>query len=146
MLSRFEEEIRERLTELERRLAVLEGGNDPRSARGRLSPLSEAERRIVGLVVAGRTDDEVAQRLLLSPETVEWTLTKIYRKLRVRSRTELVAKLGPGAPPSEESAETPGRHPGADGSHDEAGDPLRFGPPPSGSQSEAQHEDGGNTS
>jgi hypothetical protein len=29
----------------------------------------------------------------LSHKTVEWTLTKVYKKLRVRSRTELTAKL-----------------------------------------------------
>jgi DNA-binding CsgD family transcriptional regulator len=97
MLSRFEEETRERLAELERRLAALEDGNDPRSARGHLGRLSETERRILGLVVSGRTNDEVAERLFLSPKTVEWSLTKVYRKLRVRSRAELAAKLSGGA-------------------------------------------------
>jgi DNA-binding CsgD family transcriptional regulator len=90
------EAIRERLAELERRLAVLERGNGARTARSALGRLTESERRIVGLVVAGRTNHEVAQRLFLSPKTVEWSLTKVYRKLRVRSRTELVAKLGSG--------------------------------------------------
>jgi DNA-binding CsgD family transcriptional regulator len=101
MLSGVEElaVIRERLGELERRLAVLEGGDGYRPARGALGRLTESERRIVGLVVAGRTNDEVAQRLLVSPQTVEWSLTKVYRKLRVRSRTELAAKLGSGATP-----------------------------------------------
>lgn len=101
MLSSVEEleAIRERLGELERRLGALEGGDGARTARGALGRLTESERRIVGLVVAGRTNDEVAQRLFLSPKTVEWSLTKVYRKLRVRSRTELVAKLGSGATP-----------------------------------------------
>jgi DNA-binding CsgD family transcriptional regulator len=63
----------------------------------RLGRLSETERQIVALVVTGRTNDEVAQRLFLSPKTIEWNLTKVYRKLRVRSRTELAAKLGSGA-------------------------------------------------
>jgi DNA-binding CsgD family transcriptional regulator len=97
MLSRFEEETRERLAELEKRLAALEGGDDPRGARGHLSRLSETERRIVVLVVAGRSNDEVAERLFLSPKTVEWSLTKVYRKLRVRSHAELAAKLDGGA-------------------------------------------------
>lgn len=101
MLSSVEEleAIRGRLAELERRLDALEGGSGRRSARGRFSELTETERRIVGLVVAGRTNDEVAQQLFLSPKTVEWSLTKVYRKLRVRSRTELAAKLGSGATP-----------------------------------------------
>lgn len=101
MLSSVEEleAIRGRLAELERRLDALEGGSGRRSARGRFSELTETERRIVGLVVAGRTNDEVAQQLFLSPKTVEWSLTKVYRKLRVRSRTELAAKLGSGETP-----------------------------------------------
>jgi DNA-binding CsgD family transcriptional regulator len=36
---------------------------------------------------------EVANELFLSPKTVEWNLSKIYRKLNVRSRAELAAKL-----------------------------------------------------
>jgi DNA-binding CsgD family transcriptional regulator len=32
---------------------------------------------------------------VVSPRTVEWNLSKIYRKLRVRSRAELTAKLRP---------------------------------------------------
>jgi DNA-binding CsgD family transcriptional regulator len=90
------EAIRERLGDLERRLAALEGRDGARTGRGALGGLTESERRIVGLVVAGRTNDEVAQQLFLSPKTVEWSLTKVYRKLRVRSRTELVAKLASG--------------------------------------------------
>ena len=41
------------------------------------------------LVTRGRTNQEVAEELQLSPKTIEWTLTNVYRKLRVRSRTEL---------------------------------------------------------
>jgi DNA-binding CsgD family transcriptional regulator len=55
--------------------------------------LSETERRIVELVVAGRRNSEVAARLSLSPNTVAWNLSKVYRKLGVRSRTELAAHV-----------------------------------------------------
>jgi DNA-binding CsgD family transcriptional regulator len=55
--------------------------------------LSETERRIVELVVAGRRNSEVAAQLSLSPNTVAWNLSKVYRKLGVRSRTELAAHL-----------------------------------------------------
>jgi hypothetical protein len=41
--------------------------------------------------------DGVAEPLFLSPKTVEWSLTMVYRKLRVRSHAELAAKLGGGA-------------------------------------------------
>jgi DNA-binding CsgD family transcriptional regulator len=53
--------------------------------------LSETERRIVELVVAGRRNRDVAAELSLSPNTVAWNLSKIYRKLGVSSRTELAA-------------------------------------------------------
>ena len=63
---------------------------------GRAAPksdLSETERQIVALVVAGRTNREAAAELHLSPNTVAWNLSKIYRKLGVRSRTELAARI-----------------------------------------------------
>jgi DNA-binding CsgD family transcriptional regulator len=53
--------------------------------------LSPTETEIVELVVAGRSNKEVAQALHLSPKTVEWNLSKVYRKLGVHSRTELAA-------------------------------------------------------
>jgi DNA-binding CsgD family transcriptional regulator len=56
--------------------------------------LSETERRIVELVVAGRRNSEVAAELSLSPNTVAWNLSKVYRKLGVSSRTELAARVG----------------------------------------------------
>ncbi len=60
------------------------------AARGELS---ETERRIAELVVAGRRNREVAAELSLSPNTVAWNLSKIYRKLGVSSRTELAAHM-----------------------------------------------------
>jgi DNA-binding CsgD family transcriptional regulator len=54
---------------------------------------SETERQIVELVVAGRRNSEVAAELSLSPNTVAWNLSKVYRKLGVRSRTELAARV-----------------------------------------------------
>jgi DNA-binding CsgD family transcriptional regulator len=61
------------------------------------SELSETERRIVELVVAGLRNREVAAELSLSPNTVVWNLSKVYRKLGVSSRTELAARMA--APP-----------------------------------------------
>jgi DNA-binding CsgD family transcriptional regulator len=55
--------------------------------------LTETERQIVALVVAGRRNRDVATELSLSPNTVAWNLSKIYRKLGVTSRTELAAHL-----------------------------------------------------
>jgi DNA-binding CsgD family transcriptional regulator len=58
--------------------------------------LSETEERIVALVCAGRTNEEIAQTLSLSAKTVAWNLSKVYRKLGVRSRTELAARASAG--------------------------------------------------
>jgi DNA-binding CsgD family transcriptional regulator len=54
--------------------------------------LTEGERRIAGLVAEGRSNREVAAALFLAEHSVETALSRIYRKLGVRSRTEL-AKL-----------------------------------------------------
>jgi DNA-binding CsgD family transcriptional regulator len=55
--------------------------------------LTATERAIADLVAAGHTNHEVAAALSLSPRTVQWNLSKIYRKVGVRSRTELAAAL-----------------------------------------------------
>jgi DNA-binding CsgD family transcriptional regulator len=60
--------------------------------------LSETERQIVELVVAGHRNRDVAKTLSLSPNTVAWNLSKIYRKLGVTSRTELAARLATHPP------------------------------------------------
>jgi DNA-binding CsgD family transcriptional regulator len=39
--------------------------------------------------------DQVARALCLSAKTVAWNLSKVYRKLGVRSRTELAARGQP---------------------------------------------------
>ncbi len=51
--------------------------------------LTEAERRIADLVAQGRTNREVAAALFLTEHSVETALTRVYRKLGVRSRAEL---------------------------------------------------------
>ena len=56
--------------------------------------LTGTEARIAGLVRDGATNREIATRLYLSVKTVEATLTRVYRKLGVRSRTQLTSRLG----------------------------------------------------
>jgi DNA-binding CsgD family transcriptional regulator len=51
--------------------------------------LTATEAEIAGLVALGRTNKEIAAALHLSVKTVEWNLTRLYRKLGVGSRTEL---------------------------------------------------------
>jgi DNA-binding NarL/FixJ family response regulator len=55
--------------------------------------MSATESEIAKLVAAGRTNREVAAALHLSDKTVEWNLSKLYRKLGVRSRTQLATAL-----------------------------------------------------
>jgi len=64
------------------------GGRPPRAG-----VLTETERRVAETVAAGRSNAEAAHALFMSPKTVEWNLSKIYKKLHVRSRSELAAKL-----------------------------------------------------
>jgi DNA-binding CsgD family transcriptional regulator len=58
-----------------------------------LESLNATERRVAALVTRGHTNQEIADRLDLSTKTVEWNLTRVYRKLHVRSRTELALRL-----------------------------------------------------
>jgi DNA-binding CsgD family transcriptional regulator len=55
--------------------------------------LTSTEARIAGLVRDGASNREIATRLYLSVKTVEATLTRVYRKLGVRSRTQLSSRL-----------------------------------------------------
>jgi len=57
--------------------------------RRRIEGLTPAEGRIAALVAEGRTNREVAAALFLTEHTVATALTRVYRKLGVRSRTEL---------------------------------------------------------
>src|SRR5262245_8953469 len=62
----------------------------PARGAGELTP---AERRVAALVVNGRKNREIAQELFVTVATVEAHLTRIYRKLDIRSRSELAKAL-----------------------------------------------------
>lgn len=55
--------------------------------------LTETEARVATLAAAGRTNREIATEVFVSPKTVEGILGRVYRKLGVRSRVELVSAL-----------------------------------------------------
>ena len=55
--------------------------------------LTPTELSVARLVGEGRTNREVADALFISPSTVQANLKRIYRKLGVRSRTELAAGI-----------------------------------------------------
>jgi DNA-binding CsgD family transcriptional regulator len=55
--------------------------------------LTAAERRVAELAARGLTNQQVAAAAFLSPKTVEANLTRVYRKLGIRSRAELGVRL-----------------------------------------------------
>jgi LuxR family transcriptional regulator, maltose regulon positive regulatory protein len=55
-------------------------------------PLSEAELRVLSLLVAGRSVSEVARELYLAPTTVKTHRRTIYRKLGVTNRQEAIVR------------------------------------------------------
>jgi DNA-binding CsgD family transcriptional regulator len=55
--------------------------------------LTPTELQVAELIAAGRTYREVAAELFISPKTVQWNLSKVYRKLDIRSRAELPRRL-----------------------------------------------------
>jgi ATP/maltotriose-dependent transcriptional regulator MalT len=57
------------------------------------SVLSRREEQVLDLVAEGRTNDEVAGVLFISPVTVKAHLRHIYEKLGVRNRVEAAARL-----------------------------------------------------
>ncbi|MFJ8157344.1 AAA family ATPase [Streptomyces sp. NPDC094468] len=97
------------------------------AASGEAGPsLTPAEARIAELVGDGATNREVAAELFISVKTVEGTLSRIYRKVGVRSRTALAHAMafaviatgaavdsgddGPAKPPDQTvTAAQPGR-------------------------------------
>jgi len=60
--------------------------------------LTSGEFRVARLVAQGLTNREVAEALFLSAKTVEFHLSNIYRKLGLRSRTELARRFSSTAP------------------------------------------------
>lgn len=66
------------------------GHRDP-YATDRLTP---QELQVAVLVARGATNKEAGAALFLSPKTIETHLGRVYRKLNVRSRTELAHLLG----------------------------------------------------
>ncbi|WP_262056498.1 ATP-binding protein [Streptomyces sp. STR69] len=64
-----------------------------------LDGLASMERQVAALVMEGATNREIAARLFISVKTVEATLTRVYRKLGIRSRVDIV-RLAAGRRPN----------------------------------------------
>lgn len=81
------------LAERARAELIVAGGRPRRDAlRGRDS-LTTSELRVAELAARGRTNNQIAQALFVTPRTVETHLTSTYAKLEIASRRELPGAL-----------------------------------------------------
>ena len=81
------------------------------AVRGPVDGLTETERRVAALVAQGRTNREIASAMFVTENTVQTHVRHVFRKLGLRSRTELAVQFlsePPGtewAPPSPRESE-----------------------------------------
>lgn len=61
-----------------------------REARDRYARLSEREREVLGLIVAGLTNKDIGRALDLSPRTVETHRANLFAKLEAQSLAQLI--------------------------------------------------------
>lgn len=59
---------------------------------GVADPLTDRELQVLDLISRGLSNREIADELVVTPETVKWYNKQIYRKLGVNSRTKAVVK------------------------------------------------------
>jgi DNA-binding CsgD family transcriptional regulator len=78
------------------------------SGQGR-EQLTPQELQIAVLVAEGKTNAETGRALFLSTRTVEFHLSRVYRKLGVASRTELVRLMAAGSAGADASAPAPAK-------------------------------------
>ncbi len=62
----------------------------PAAANGDLDRLTEREREVIRLVAAGRTNDEIAAELHISPMTAKTHVSRAMTKLGARDRAQVV--------------------------------------------------------
>lgn len=63
------------------------------TARSAGAALTDSEQRVAGLAASGLSNKEIAAKLYLSAKTVEMYLSNAYRKLGIRSRSQLADRL-----------------------------------------------------
>ena len=83
LLESLQNAVRQHVRTRERRQA-------DRQARERYAQLSEREREVLGLIVAGLTNKEIGRALALSPRTVETHRANLFGKLGADSLAQLI--------------------------------------------------------
>jgi DNA-binding CsgD family transcriptional regulator len=78
---------------------AVSGGDPQRRMVGSPDLLTPQELHVALAVAGGASNREVSSVLFLSPKTIEMHLTRIYRKLGVRSRSDLAARFARGDMP-----------------------------------------------
>ncbi len=76
-----------------RRVVKFFGQEPPPQAEAEAVGLSSREREILDLLVEGRANKEIADRLDVSVHTVRMFIRRIYKKMHVHSRGEAVARF-----------------------------------------------------
>ncbi|MGA3675369.1 response regulator transcription factor [Lysinibacillus agricola] len=78
-----------------RQLKIVESQNNKMEIMNQLIQydLKKNELAVLQLVAVGKTNKEIAENLFVSLRTVEYRLTKIFKKLQVHSRKEAVEKI-----------------------------------------------------
>nr|QLK00588.1 AAA family ATPase [Micromonospora carbonacea] len=77
-------------------LRVVSAPDTPAAASGELPEsgvLTEAELRVAQLAALGETNQQIGSRLFITVSTVEQHLTRVYRKMRIRGRSQLAEQL-----------------------------------------------------
>ena len=69
-----------------------ERNNNDRQAQERFAQLSEREREVLGLIVAGLTNKEIGRALDVSPRTVETHRANLFAKLEAESLAQLIRR------------------------------------------------------
>ncbi len=94
---------------------------DIREGKGKKTPLSSQERRLLPLLAQGMTNKEIAREMKLSDKTVKNYLVNIYKKLNISRRSQAAAiysrsaaldqsfipTLAPSSPPGGQSSARP---------------------------------------
>ncbi len=98
LLAAFEQEERKRAhradTPLTGKPEIQPGPGAAEGRRQGVEPLSRQELRVLRLLVTGQTYAEMAEALIVSPNTIKTQVSSIYRKLGVSRRAEAIAVTG----------------------------------------------------